>query len=190
MAPDDAEILQGCLRGDKKAWDAFVDRYSRLVYWSIWKALGSSAAPDKEDVCREVFQEFFRRILEPSRLEKLSRAQSLRKYLQVTAGHLVLERFRRAGALGRVEVSGLSDEADALTGNPGGEASLAERRRILESVLAALKPNERTCLEMHYLDGHTHREIAGLLGLPQDTVSSLLRRTKDKVRERLEGKGL
>ena len=180
----DAQILDGCLRGEKRAWDAFVDRYSRLVYWSIWKALGGSSAPNKQEICRETFQEFFRRMLETPRMEKLSRAANVRKYLQVTASHLVFERFRRAGQTESAEMPA------GQVSDPGEEAVLAERRAILESVLGALKPKERSCLELHYLDGHTHREIGVMLDLPQDTVSTILRRTKEKVKERLRRRGV
>ncbi len=186
MAPEDADILKGCLKGDKRAWDGFVDRYSRLIYWSIWKGLEKRSAPNKEEACREAFQEFFRRMLEPARLEKLAGVANLPKYLQVTASNIVSERFRRAGTVEKFEISGAEAEAEAPVSD---DAALAERRAALESVLGTLKPNERKCLELHYLDGHTHQEIGGILNLPQDTVSTIIRRTKDKLKERLREKG-
>ena len=180
------------MRGEKRAWDEFVDRYSKFVYWSIWKALETSGVSDKEEVCRETFQELFRRILERPRLEKLATASSPRKYLQVTATNLVLERFRRAGSSVRFEVS--AEEEAGQASDPGGspqeQAVLNERRAVLDKVLGRLKPKERTCLELHYLDGKTHQEISGLLGLPLHTVSSIVRRTLEKLRERLRKKGM
>lgn len=177
------------MRGEKSAWDAFVDRYSRLVWWSIWRALESRRVNDREDICREVFQDFFRRVLEPARMEKLAGAVSTRKYLQVTVSHLVFERLRRSSAAGRFELPAEAGEGMFSEGGAH-EAQQAERRVLLEKVLGSLKPKERACLELHYLDGKTHQEIGALLGLPQDTVSTLLRRTKEKARERLRKKGL
>lgn len=200
MAPDpaapggasDAWIFEGCLRGDKRCWDAFVDRFSKFVYWSLWKALATSGAPDKEEICREAFQELFRRLLEPSRMEKLAAASNPRKYLQVTAANLVLERFRRQGAAARFEVSAEEEAASAASqgASPHEDAAETERRALLAEVLDSLKPRERQCLEMHYLDGNTHAQIASLLGMPQDTVSTLIRRTREKLKERLRNKGL
>ncbi len=188
LAPDDAEILRGCLRGDKRAWDGFVDRYSRLIYWSIWKKLETRALPNKKEACRETFQEFFRRALEPSLLQKIAGAENIKRYLHVSVSNLVSERFRRRGTVEKFEVSDESAEAEASEFSD--EAVLSERRAILESVLGTLKPDQRKCLELHYLDGHTHQEIANILGLSQDTVSSILRRAKDKLRERLRAKGI
>lgn len=190
MAPEDQKILNGCLRGEKNAWDSFVERYSRLVYWSIWKALGSSSAPDKKEACREAFQEFFRRMLEPSRIEKLLQAQNLQKYLQVSAQNIVFERFRRTGIMDRIELAGEAVDGVSAAADPSEQAAQSERRAILESVLGRLKPKERECLELHYLDGHTHQEIAGFLGMPRDTVSTILQRTKEKLKEHLRRKGI
>ena len=185
---DDAEILRGCLRGDKGAWDGFVDRYARLIYWLIWKTLETRSLPNKEEACRETFQEFFRRALEPSRLEKLAGAVNIKMYLRSSVSNLVSERFRRLGTIEKFEVAQESAECEAAESLD--DPVLSERRDILESVLGALKPSDRKCLELHYLDGHTHQEIGNILGLPQDTVSSILRRAKDKLRERLRAKGI
>jgi RNA polymerase sigma-70 factor, ECF subfamily len=190
----DDEILGGCLRGEKPAWETFVERYSKLVWWSAWKALEGRRSGDKQDLCREVFQEFFRRAMEPAALEKFRQARHLPKYLQATAMHLTYELLRRAGVRDRSGIPlDLAPEAEQAAGreeDPREQASSAERRAVLASVLNALSPKERACLEMHYLDGNTHKEIGEILGLPQDTVSTILRRTKDKVREELRKKGI
>ena len=190
MAPDDEKILSGCLRGEKRAWDDFVERYSKLVYWSIWKVLAGSRAPDKQEACREMFQEFFRRMLERPLLEKLSQAQNVPKYLEVTARHLVLERFRRSEVLERTERPDEGADSRSTAADPAEEAAQAERRTILEAVLGRLKPKERECLELHYLDGHSHQRIGELLGMPRDTVSSILLRTREKLKQRLQKRGI
>ena len=62
--------------------------------------------------------------------------------------------------------------------------------RLLEAELGRLSPKERTCVEWHYLDGRTHREIGLILGLPLNTVTSIIHRTRQKLGEALGGKGL
>ena len=121
-------------------------------------------------------------------MQKLVDAANITKYLQVTASNLVRERFRRTGTVQKFEVSEDLMETEAV--DTAEDAVLTERRTILEEVLGTLKPDQRKCLELHYLDGHTHAEIANLLGLPQDTVSSILRRAKEKLKERLRAKGI
>ncbi len=35
----DSELLSGCITGNKAAWDVFVERYSKLIYWNVRKTL-------------------------------------------------------------------------------------------------------------------------------------------------------
>jgi RNA polymerase sigma-70 factor (ECF subfamily) len=48
--------------------------------------------------------------------------------------------------------------------------------------LAQLDPLHRAALVLSTLDGYTHAEIAGILGVREGTVSSWLSRSKDRLR--------
>lgn len=57
MSPaDDRPLIEGCRRGDRRAWRRVLDRYGRLVY-SIPLQLGLSAE-DADDVAQATFAEF------------------------------------------------------------------------------------------------------------------------------------
>lgn len=190
----DTELIQGCLEGRKGSWDIFVERYSRLVYWSIWKTLERQNVPDKEELCREVFQDFFERVLERARLERLLAAENLRNYIQSIVCHLVFDRLRHASRRGRSEspLEVLDLETPAGTGGPdaGEIAANRELEGVLRSAVEALSAKEKACVELCYVDGRTHREIGLLLNMPQDTVSTILRRAKERLRETLKEKGI
>ena len=49
--------------------------------------------------------------------------------------------------------------------------------------LAQLDPRQRAALVLSTLDGFTHKEIAGTLGVRTGTVSSWLSRSKERLRE-------
>jgi RNA polymerase sigma-70 factor (ECF subfamily) len=51
--------------------------------------------------------------------------------------------------------------------------------------IADLEPQQRAALILSVLDGYTHAEIAGMLGVRPGTVSSWLSRTKERLRARL-----
>jgi len=190
---ENAELIQGCLEGRKGSWDIFVERYSRLVYWSIWKTLEHQNVPDKEELCREVFQDFFERVLERARLERLLAAGNLRNYIQSIVCHLVFDRLRQTSRRARFEspLEVLDLEACAGSGPDAGEV-LASREveGVLRSAVEALSTKEKACVELCYVDGRTHREIGLLLNMPQDTVSTILRRAKERLREALKEKGI
>jgi RNA polymerase sigma-70 factor, ECF subfamily len=56
----------------------------------------------------------------------------------------------------------------------------------LERAIAALPPGQRTVLLLHDVEGHTHDEIARLLGVDQGTSKSQLSHARRAVRARLQ----
>ena len=62
----------------------------------------------------------------------------------------------------------------------------ATHRAELREALASLAAEERQIVLLSVLEGYTMREIAGMLGLPQGTVSSKLSRSLHKLRKFLQ----
>lgn len=62
----------------------------------------------------------------------------------------------------------------------------ATRRAELREALGTLSPEERQIVLLSVLERYTMREIAGMLGLPQGTVSSKLSRSLHKLRKFLQ----
>ena len=52
-------LIKRCLSQDKKAWDAFVDRYSRLISHAIVKTLAKYSCPPEQHVVEDLFQTVF-----------------------------------------------------------------------------------------------------------------------------------
>ncbi len=177
---DDRALLRACLDGQGQAWEEFVNRFSRLIYWSIRKTL-STTEYNRQDVIEEIFQETFEKLLSGKELGRLKELTGLRKYLAVIASHATLDKLK---ALRRAATRFLGDEGVVLVGDdsPSQDILKVEEADRLRKALEGLSFKERTCLELHYVDGRTHREISALLGMPQDTVSTLIRRTKEKLR--------
>lgn len=63
---------------------------------------------------------------------------------------------------------------------------LPEYREVLEAVLA-LAPRYREVIYLHYYEGYTAREMADILGKNVNTIYTLLNRSRNKLREILEG---
>jgi RNA polymerase sigma factor (sigma-70 family) len=188
----DEELVAACAAGDKEAWDAFVERFARLVHWSVRRTLEATPFAARQDVSDDVFQEVFRGLLEGGALARLRKAESVRKFLTVIAANRTIDRVKSLSRRerswrpleGGPETDGEID-APAPTPGPAAAAERAEAGRIVERALESLPARERFCLEMHYLEGRTHREIAECLGIPQDTVSTVIRRTRERLKERL-----
>ncbi len=192
-APEDAELIAGCLAGRRESWDLFVGRFSKLVHWSIRKTLAATEFSGRQDLCEEIFQDFFRGLLEKEKLGSLREVPSLAKFLTVSSCRAALDRVkalsRRRSRFEPLPEDGLDTVASGMPA-PDQTASTAERDRVFQEVFSQLSVRERSCFELHYLDGLTHREVGEKLSLPQDTVSTILRRTKEKLRSMLEERGM
>ncbi len=184
----DEELVNGCLAGNKKSWDIFVERYAKLIYWSIRKTLNASAFSKRAHWVDEIFQEVFEKFLENNILASLENVKSLKGFICITACHLTLDKIKAAS---RREIKSVSIEAGVLLESldPASQALSKEKETLVENALGGLSEKERFCIELHYLEGRTHNEISGILGLPQDTVSTIIRRSKEKMKKSFEEKG-
>jgi RNA polymerase sigma-70 factor, ECF subfamily len=63
-------------------------------------------------------------------------------------------------------------------------------RTDVRKVFETLKPQERSLLWLAYVEGATHAEIAGILGLQEGSIKVLLHRARRRLASALEAKGL
>lgn len=93
---------------------------------------------------------------------------------------------RRAVSLDHPFLDGEGDTLGALLTDADDRSMVcAEARLLLEPLLRALDPLERSVLRLRFADGLTQREIATELGLTQARVSRLLHRVLTSMRASL-----
>ncbi len=187
----DEEIIAGCRSGKELAWQAFIDRFAGLVHWSIWKYLDILPGPEREDFAREVFQDFFIKLTEKRLLDNLKETAKIRKFIVVSATRMAQDRLRhqkRVHAKHKTldEIFDLGDPADDH------EPDVIQHKRLdlLASVVEELSPKEKTLLDFCYGEDMTHGDIAILLGMEQEAVSTVIRRSKEKIKKKMSESGL
>ena len=201
-ALSEEDLIQGCIRRDKQSWDEFVGRYSKLIYWSIRKTLPEPPDGDPA-LADEIFQEVFERLLEKELLTRLKTAGGIKAFLCVLACHATLDKLKglrryqsRAFSLegGASSEDGSRVLGEKLAGpgalGPESQAIARERSALVENALSGLSPREKFCVELYYFEGQSHGQIAGVLGMPVDTVSTLIRRAREKLKEEFRRKGI
>ena len=189
----DAELITGCLAGHQESWDLFCERFSKLIHWSIRRTLDRSPYRGRREISDDIFQDVFKRLLDRNELAKLKEADSVRKFLSVMSCNATFDRIKilrrqetQAPEIG--EEPGIEESVRDF--DPASEAVARECRDILDRMLEALKPKERSVLESFYLDGLSHKVIAERWGFSEDGVEALLRRTREKLKQALGEKGL
>lgn len=179
--PGDEELLERARAGDQDAFRMLVERYEGAVAATVIGMLGPGG--DADDVGQEVFLRFYRA------LEDFRGDAALRTYLTRIAINLSLNAIKRRQTwLGRfVSRDRGADEAPLQEPAVAGERAheVRDAEALVRAGLDTLSPEQRSVVVLRMIEGHSTAETAEILGLPQGTVMSRLKRATDTLRERL-----
>jgi RNA polymerase sigma-70 factor (ECF subfamily) len=183
----ESEIIKRCLKKDKKAWGVFVEKYSRVVYWAIRKraAIGSFDC-DEADI-DDIFQEVFLAILEGGRLSQVKNAKFIPGWLAMVAANKTIDFVRRKVRVEQNIVYNAQVFKDYTF-----ERELFGRDIVvvIEDAINILSDKERIIISLNLLEEKTHNEIAQIIGVPINTISTVIARTKEKLKNELKKRGV
>jgi RNA polymerase sigma factor (sigma-70 family) len=179
----DAALVARCVRGDRSAWTALVQRYQRLVY-AIVRRIGldeHSAA----DVFQTVFERLIKhlpRIADPSRLQAWIVTTTKREAL------LQRERGQRCVSMTRADdADEESAQWDFADDSPIAEEALSELQQMnqLRNALERLDDRSRSLLLLLFRDDEdklSYDEVARLMGMSVGSIGPTRQRCLDKLR--------
>lgn len=158
---EEAELVARTLAGDRMAFGALVERFAAQARRVARAVLGD---PDEaDDAAQDAFL---------SALVKLRQYDPRRPFgpwlMRIVANAATDRRRRRAVRRAEPLAAGLAG------GGPGPDAA-AERRALAErlrAALAELPERRRIAVVLFDVEGYSHAEIAGILGIPEGTVRS------------------
>ncbi|MFH1519374.1 MAG: sigma-70 family RNA polymerase sigma factor [Candidatus Omnitrophota bacterium] len=184
---NELQLISYCLKKDKKAWDIFVQKYSRLIYWAIRKRLTASGFSFNQDDINCIFQEVFLSILQGDKLLQLKDIKTIASWLAVTASNKTVDFMRRKIK----QDQKLVIEMPVLK-NDKFEEELYKRDllNLLGNIMDTLPVKEKIAISLNLIEGRTHKEIAEITAMPVNSVSTIIARTKEKVKKGLEKMGL
>jgi RNA polymerase sigma-70 factor (ECF subfamily) len=189
----DQALLQRCLDGESSAWEEFLERYrpviERAVRFTFLRCVYRIPDSDVENVVQDLLTRLYER--DCRRLRSFQGLCPFAAWLKSLAVRITLNTIRdekRRGRFGGGEIEDL-----ALQPAPGGGESPApegrEEIRRLDVVLDSLGPLQRTVLKMFYYDGLSYRQISAALGIPVQTLGSLITRARARLKELLGPRG-
>lgn len=203
--PSAGELIQGCIKKDKRSWDIFVERYSKVIYWAIRDRLKRFGYNFEDEDINDIHQDVFIALWSGSKLAQLKDSNKVAGWLAMTAGNAAIDYFRRMKRQsppnsisiyeeiyknGDGEAKTLEEVLPSKVAGPDREAQLNDARVVLKSAIESLKPKERIAIELNLLHGMKHGEIADALKLPVNTVSTTIARAKKYLKEKLGGERL
>jgi RNA polymerase sigma-70 factor (ECF subfamily) len=160
--------------GDETALAELYDAHSGFVFGLATRVIGDRVAA--EDVTQDVFVTLWN---QPERYEP--DRGSLRAFLGTLTHRRAVDHIRREEARRRRE------DKVATEPNPPPEIDEGIIRtattRVVREAVALLPPAQRQAIELAWFEGHTYREVADLLGIPEGTAKSRLRLALARIAE-------
>jgi RNA polymerase sigma-70 factor, ECF subfamily len=179
---DDAAVVAAMVDGDGDALAELYRRYAGAVWAVARRVCGDRTLA--EDVTQTVFVDLWRR---PQRFDPTRGA--LRPWLVAQAHARAVDTVRSEAARQRRQEREVrlapppSPEVEA-------EVHLAALSEGVRRAVARLNEDERRAIVLAYFGGHSYRETAEMLGEPEGTVKSRIRRGLMGLRHALESEGL
>lgn len=191
---EDTELMLRFKKGDARAFEGLLARHRRGVFNFCLKMLGDRSAA--EDAMQEVFLRVVRSAKEWERQAKLT------TWIYTIARNHCIDAIRKAGyrktasldhALNDAEgdATPLSERvADEEGIAPDRGAESVRMRAVLGRALAALPDEQREVFVMREHAGMPFKDIAAVVGVPENTVKSRMRYALEHLRDSLRGAGV
>jgi len=177
-------LVEGLRRGDHAAHGLLCDRYGPPLYGFAAARLAGDALAAEDvvaqtltDICRNI------RVFNPKRSAFGTWVYGIaRRKIQGLRRKLLSRKSVPAGA--QVPLDSILDlvaDADVEAGMLGQLGA----QSVVERLAQVLSDSEMEALTLHYVAGFSFREIGRIVGRSEKAAESLVRRAKQKARERL-----
>ena len=192
---DDARLVADCIAGNKKAWQEFTDRYSGLISIAIETRLKKYgfrlSRADIEDIRQDVLLALWR----GKKLEKIRNRGNISYWLAIVSGNMAIGYIRKKMSLEPVEPVSIFDAVGEKTiadivpspredhEDRFSKSALSEK---IDGLIGSLPPKEMLVIRLNIIHGKKYDEIADMLKMPPGTVSSCVKRAKEKLRKGLK----
>lgn len=179
----DARLIEQIAQGDRDAFAALYDRYSRPLFAAASQILRDPR--EAEDIVHDVFVTLWDKAgdFSPDRGTVFSWVITLTRNRAIDR---VRSRKRRGELLSQSTPAELGYEEDGPRQNDAADTLwLHEKATAVRQAVARLPAEQRTALELAFFSGLTQQEISERLSQPLGTIKARIRRGLLKLRDAL-----
>ena len=173
-------LLDRCAAADSQALQRLYALVSPMLFACITRILRRRALAEEalQDVFISIWQQAGQ--FTAARGRPMAWMMSIARYRAID----LLRRERFAPTLTAQPPEDQTIEAEPDSGD--GSAAWLPSAELMKRCLALLSEQQAHCLELAYIDGNSHEDIARLIGSPLGTVKSWIRRALLSLRRCLE----
>ena len=187
---DERSLIEGMARGDRAAFQEFVEQYKKKVYYLALDMAGNPV--DAEDISQEVFLKVFRSFATFRKDAKLG-SWLYRVTYNASIDHLRRKKFVPE-PVGDDVLESRSQEDAGLPPRGAMDPALAAESSLLQAriskALEKVSPQEKAVFLLRHYDDLMLKDIASSLGLSIGSVKSYLFRAVRKLQKELGGSPL
>ena len=173
----DEDFVRECRSGDRKAYDALVERYQRTIYNVAVRMVRDR--DDAADVTQSVFVKAYEGL---AKFDDRFKFFSWLYRIAVNESLNLLNQRKRFEGLDGVDIAETPDE--------GLDDETIERESGVQSALMMLKSDQRAIIVLKHMQGLSYDEIGQIMDLPVKRVKSRLFSARQALRDHLRKKGV
>ena len=195
---NDLEFVQRCAKGDRLAWDEFLDKYSRLIYNYILHVLNAKGFSFAKEQVNDIFQEIFCSLIEDNyRKLKSFRARngcSLASWLrQVTINFTIdyLRKIKPTISIDEEIDEDLSLKEILADDSPDAPDTLSQKEKLksLKECIDGLNKEDKFLLKLHINQGLKLEELKNYFKVSRGLMDVRKSRIIERLRDCFRGKG-
>ncbi len=182
---DEKRLLSRCFEGDKVSWDAFVQRYSRLIYHTIAKTLDRHSGEWSRELVDDLFQDIFLAFVKDD-FAHLRRFRgdggcTLASWLRMVAARRTIDHLRRPKLPAEPFDERLHDGPTGSLENFLGHEPIQWVAKAVEM----LAPRERILIDLLFRQNFAAQDVAAILHLSVGAVYTQKSRILARLRKTL-----
>ena len=171
------ELALGCARSDRDAQAELYTRYAAGIY-----ALCLRYIEDREEA-RDLMHDAMIKAMDNFKSFKYAGEGSINAWISRIAVNMAIDRLKESSRFRQIPielVSG-SEIEDALEPDAGQVEQIPDG--VLDEMIAELPPIRRTIFNMYFVDGFSHKEIAGKLGITERGSTSMMAKARASIKK-------
>ncbi len=177
----DGVLVRRVKQGDKDAFGELVERHKQRIYFVAYRMTNSHS--DADDLSQEVFVRAYESI------SNFREESSFSTWLYRIAVNITINHLKKAGKMQTFtldeNIAFKQTDLASLVSNP---EKIAEERELHEEITKAIESlslEQKTVVVLTILEGLPHKEIGGILGCSEKTVSWRLFEARKKLKQKL-----
>jgi RNA polymerase sigma factor (sigma-70 family) len=187
----EGDLLKKCLHGDRDAWEAFVTKFSNLIYHSLHQTFRSKNLSLDSQIADDLYQDVFLSLY-GNNFKKLRQFKgknncSLASWLRMITSRTAIDFMRSHKS--HVPLKSASADEDDMTDTLSNGRELPDKSierlewyQLLRGLIKGLSPKDRYLFELWVNQELADKEIAQILNLSIDAVYMRKNRLKEKLK--------